>query len=179
MNSAMKLVVVVAITIIGYCCSTPIKVASLVRRSLSESPACTVQTMEMKIYEPGCGTKTIESKGCHGYCPSSSMYTNGNGDLSVNCRFCKVKEHVLRNTTLSCPLLPIKTKLVLYREAVSCECGSCRWWWKLGEKFLGMNGAFVFFFGIQKTCVWFDCVMETFFCLGWGMISWKSILCLT
>jgi len=127
MSNSTKLVVVVVvgILIIGYCCSKPLKVTSLVRRSLNESPTCAIQVMEMKIYEPGCGTKTIISRGCHGYCPSSSMYTNGNGDLSVNCRFCKVKEHMLRNTTLSCPLLVTKTKLVLYREAVSCECGYC------------------------------------------------------
>ena len=126
MNNTMNLTVVVGMVIIAFCSSTPIKTASLKRRSLRESPVCTVQSMEMKIYEPGCDTKTIMSSGCHGYCLSSSMYTNGNGDLSVNCRFCKVKEHVLRKTTLSCPLLVTKTKLVLYREAVSCECGSCR-----------------------------------------------------
>lgn len=100
--------------------------ASLVRRSTAvstQATGCAVKPMEMKVYEPGCGVLTIITKGCHGYCASSSIYTNN--DLTVDCQFCKPDKSVMKTAEMTCPLLKTKKKMIVYREALSCRCDGC------------------------------------------------------
>ena len=106
--------------------------ASLVKRSTTavsaNQPAttttgCAVKPMEMKVYEPGCGVVTVISKGCHGYCASSSLYTNN--DLAIVCNFCKPDRTVVKTVEMTCPLLQTKKKMIVYREAISCRCDGC------------------------------------------------------
>uniref|UniRef100_A0A7M5WR96 CTCK domain-containing protein n=1 Tax=Clytia hemisphaerica TaxID=252671 RepID=A0A7M5WR96_9CNID len=120
MNSILQLVCLV--TLISFCHS-----ASLVRRSVdgSASTPCAVKKMRMKIYEPGCGVVTVITKGCHGYCTSSSMYTNDKDALAIDCKFCKPKKTIRKMTVMKCPMLSKKTKVIAYREAVSCQCDGC------------------------------------------------------
>ena len=109
--------------------------ASLVRRSTTavsashptatQTTGCAVKPMEMKVYEPGCGVLTIITKGCHGYCASSSLYTNN--DLAVDCQFCRPDKTVMKTAEMTCPLLKTKKKMIVYREALSCKCGGCPW----------------------------------------------------
>lgn len=108
--------------------------ASLVRRSTTavsasqptaQTTGCAVKPMEMKVYEPGCGVLTIITKGCHGYCASSSLYTNN--DLAVDCQFCRPDKSVMKTAEMKCPLLKAKKKIIVYREALSCRCDGCPW----------------------------------------------------
>ena len=106
--------------------------ASLVRRSTTEVSAsqkqqlgCAVKPMIMKVYEPGCGVVTVITKGCHGYCASSSLYTNN--DLTVNCEYCRPEKSVKKKIELRCPMLATKKKSIEYHEAISCRCDGCPW----------------------------------------------------
>lgn len=95
------------------------------RAHVTELQTCALKTMKIKIYDPGCEVKQIKTKGCHGYCMSSSMYLLNIQDMRTRCKCCKVKEYRLRFVQLNCPLLDITTKIVTYREATKCECLGC------------------------------------------------------
>lgn len=99
--------------------------ATVLDTSKSNIKTCALKEMKMKIYEPGCEVKNIQTMGCSGYCVSSSMYLLNIQDMRIKCKCCKVKGYLLRFAQMKCPLLETKSKIIPYREATKCECQDC------------------------------------------------------